>query len=98
MPIGTANNFAFPVLTTPSFETALADVTMPFADMAVAGSDDAQVTLVVTAVRGKLSADPAAGAVVSGSGTPTVWIGGTIDQVDAELATLTYAYRPGLYK
>ncbi len=52
--------------------------------------DNKTITAVVSDTNGLLSVNPVSGATVSGSGTTSLTLVGSLNAVDAELATLTY--------
>ena len=71
--------------------TALLGITTPLADVSIPTDASGTVLAVVSARLGVLTADLSAGAVVRGNGSGLLWISGTAAQVNAKLATLTYA-------
>ncbi len=91
MPVGNSDSASFPSFMGPISETALAGVNMPIANLTLSSVTDAVLTIVLATSTGKLYADPAAGATVSGGGSSSLWITGTVTQVNAKLATLAYA-------
>jgi hypothetical protein len=62
-------------------------------DAAFAGNDGDQLTLSVT--NGTLTLVPTSGSQVSGSGTSSLTISGTLSEVNADLLDLVYAPNPG---
>lgn len=69
----------------------LLGVTTPLSDLALPSATTGPVLAIVTTHVGTLSADTAPGASVRGGGSTMLWISGSVAQVNAKLATLTYA-------
>ena len=76
---------------TTSGRTALLGITTPLAGLSMPVDTTGSVIAVVSTRLGALTADASAGAVVRGNGSNLLWISGTAAQVNAKLATLTYA-------
>jgi hypothetical protein len=71
--------------------TALLGITTPLSDLSMTAPATGTVVAIVCARLGVLSADNSTGAAVRGNGSNLLWISGTTAQVNAKLATLTYA-------
>ncbi len=78
-------------LVLPAAEVVLQAIATPLGGLSLAGASDAQVALTLTASLGTLSAGTFPGATVSGSGGFSLWIAGSLADVNAKLATLVYA-------
>lgn len=70
--------------------TALLGITTPISDIALPNLGNQTVIAVVSTRLGTVAADTAPGAIVRGSGSLLLSISGTVTQVAAKLATLTY--------
>jgi hypothetical protein len=83
-----------PVTTVPGAQTVLTGNKLKITGIGVADGDAVAagetITVVLTDKVGLLSATKAAGATLSGAGTTSLTVSGTLAGVDAELATLTY--------
>lgn len=83
-----------PVITTPSAETAGTGATIAVKGISVAdafaASNPGVMALNISATAGTISMTNSTGATVAGSGTGTIAVTGTLAQLNAELATLTY--------
>jgi hypothetical protein len=92
-----------PVISVPGAQTVVANTTTPINGVSVSDSDAivAGQTLTVT-IRdrtGAMSATTAGGGAVTGAGSATLAITGSLSQVDADLATLSYTgTKPGTDK
>lgn len=88
---GTSPN---PVITVPSSETVSAGTTSAFTGVSVsdpwAATAPGTLALNVTATVGTIAMTDASGNVVAGSGTAGIHVSGTLSQINADLATLTY--------
>ena len=83
---------AQPIGTVPGNEAVLQGVSAPIAGISVT-DPNAQATgisVTLTAITGQLSAGSSGGGTVTGSGTGQLTFSGTVSQVNADLATLTY--------
>jgi hypothetical protein len=83
-----------PVTTAPASLSVVTAVTTTIAGVSIADGDaiaaGQTITIVLTDKTGLLSATAETGATVTGSGTKSLTLSGTLTGVDAELATLAY--------
>jgi hypothetical protein len=91
------NNNAPPVISVPGAQTVNFDIATTIAGVSVADADAASatetMTMTLSDASGLLAATTAAaggGGTISGSGSTTLVISGTLDEVNADLSTLTY--------
>ena len=86
---------AAPAITVPGSQAAKAGTAIAIAGVSIADADavvaNQTITVTLTDKSGLLSATAAAGGTVTGAGTLKLVIAGTLDQVNGDLATLTYA-------
>ena len=69
----------------------LQGVSTPLSDVAIPTGPTGSVFAIVSTLHGILSADTAPGTVVYGNGSSTLWITGSVAQINAKLASLTYS-------
>ncbi len=79
-----------PVNTVPSAQTVNSNTASAIGGVAVADVDSANVTTAVSVSHGKLTVGAGGGVTVSNNGSSTVTISGTLTQVNAALAALSY--------
>lgn len=83
-----------PVVTVPASETVAADATVAVAGVSVsdpwAASTPGSLALNVTTTEGTVAMKDASGNLVAGSGTSGIHLSGTLAQINADLATLSY--------
>jgi hypothetical protein len=91
-----------PVTTVPGAQSVPAGVASPIAGVSVADADAVSagetITVVLSDTSGQLSANsgaPGGGGTIGGAGTTGLTISGTLDQVNADLSTLTYLANTG---
>ncbi len=84
-----------PVVTVPGAQTVTAGAGLAFSGISIsdpwAAAAGGTLALNVTTTAGTVSAKDASGNLVSGSGTSGIHVSGTLAQINAELATLTFA-------
>ena len=83
---------ARPGNTTPASEVVLAGVATQFGGFSVNDTNvqATSITVMLSDTSGQLSASATGGAAITGSGTKTLTISGTVADVDASLATLSF--------
>ncbi|MGO4622958.1 cadherin-like domain-containing protein [Ensifer sp. 2TAB8] len=79
-----------PTNTVPGAQTVNSNTASAIAGVAVADVDSANVSTTVSVAHGKLTVGTAGGVTVSNNATATVTISGTLTQVNAALAALSY--------
>ncbi|MBZ7927702.1 VCBS domain-containing protein (plasmid) [Ensifer adhaerens] len=79
-----------PTNTVPGAQTINSNTTTAIAGVAVADVDSANVSTTVSVAHGKLAVGTGGGVTVSNNATATVTISGTLTQVNAALAALSY--------
>jgi serralysin len=91
---GTSGSTPDPVVTVPASETVAASATIAISGASIAdawaATASGSLALNITATRGTVTMLNASGAKVAGSGTSAIHVSGTLAQINAELATLTY--------
>lgn len=90
MPNGSIDTLKLPVLTAPAELRVLLGVDTPLSGLVVNGSSSDVVTVVLTTSKGILFADPAQGVTVGGGGTNSIWMAGTLADINATLASMVF--------
>jgi hypothetical protein len=83
-------NPSLPTLTVPGAQTAAEDVPLAIAGLSVADVDSASLTVTVQVSHGTLTLGTTAGLTVSGNGTALVTLTGSLANLNAALASLSY--------
>ncbi|WP_178130441.1 Ig-like domain-containing protein [Reyranella sp. CPCC 100927] len=83
-----------PVNTVPGARTTNEDATLAITGVSIADPDSSTLTTTLTVTNGTLSVTAGGGATISGNGSATVTISGTVAQINAALAGLTYINTP----
>lgn len=83
-----------PVNTVPGPQTAVEDTTLTVSGLTVADTDSATLSTTLTVAHGVLTAAPGSGATITGDHSGSVLIEGTVAQINAALAALSYQGNP----
>ena len=71
-------------------QAALLGIATPLSGVGITAGPAGTVLAIVSTRLGTLNADPAPGLTVHGNGTTSLWLDGTLAQINAKLATLNY--------
>lgn len=88
-PVFSFQNNEAPINAVPAAKTAFEDTTLAFTGLSITDVEGGTITTTVSVTHGTLA--PAAGAMITGSGTASVTLSGTVAQINTSLAGLNYA-------